>query len=242
MPITSNMDKLSETKELRWDKKNIIMLWEHNGGGLPSTIARTDTTTSTWSVEGSSALTSLASDGLFESLNFALGGGYSQSKSFTATYSFQLEPGRTGRIVFVPMMDHVYGYLTVTAGGDIIPVPGGPPLRSKTITVVDHELCDQFYPTDGGQFELQYQDCVLYVDNFYQGLPPVVLAPGRYDWGTIPNDQISSLRVPPGIKVTLFEHVRFQGRSKVFTADSPYVGDDFNDITSSVIVESLESD
>jgi C1A family cysteine protease len=62
---------------------------------------------------------------------------------------------------------------------------------------------------------------------------------GRYDLEElgINNDTLSSLRVPAGMKVTLYDDVHFSGRSKTFTEDTPYVGNDFNDITSSIIVE-----
>src|SRR5207249_8174109 len=54
---------------------------------------------------------------------------------------------------------------------------------------------------------------------------------------TIGNDQLSSLRVPEGWRVTLFSDARFSGMEKTFTSDTPWVGDDFNDITSAVLVE-----
>ncbi|MBD2194619.1 MULTISPECIES: C1 family peptidase [Calothrix] len=62
---------------------------------------------------------------------------------------------------------------------------------------------------------------------------------GQYDWGQLglDNDSLSSLKVPQGMKVTLYEHVNFSGRSKTFTEDTSYVGDDFNDTTSSILVE-----
>lgn len=53
------------------------------------------------------------------------------------------------------------------------------------------------------------------------------------------NDQLSSLKVPNGMKVTLYEHAGFSGRSKSFNEDTPWVGDDFNDITSSIKVEQI---
>jgi uncharacterized protein YkwD len=59
--------------------------------------------------------------------------------------------------------------------------------------------------------------------------------------GQIHNDTISSLKVPAGMKVTLYSDIHFQGKSKAFTQDTPYVGDDFNDIASSVIVENGNS-
>lgn len=63
--------------------------------------------------------------------------------------------------------------------------------------------------------------------------------PGRYDVGqlTVGNDSASSVLVPPGYKVTLFSNAKFQGTKKVITGDASYVGNDFNDIVSSLIVE-----
>lgn len=68
-----------------------------------------------------------------------------------------------------------------------------------------------------------------------------VLGVGRFDHRQLrlANDSLSSLRVPPGLQVTLHEHKGFQGRTKVFTADAPTVGADFNDQTSAIVVEAL---
>ena len=54
---------------------------------------------------------------------------------------------------------------------------------------------------------------------------------------SIGHDQLSSLRVPPGMIATLYEQGGFNGRTKVFIQDASRVGDDFNDITSSLKVE-----
>lgn len=53
------------------------------------------------------------------------------------------------------------------------------------------------------------------------------------------NKKLSSLKVPAGMKVTLYEEEGFKGRSKIFTEDTPWVGDDFNDVTSSIKVEKI---
>lgn len=53
---------------------------------------------------------------------------------------------------------------------------------------------------------------------------------------SIGNDKLSSIKIPSGLVVTLFEHADFQGRMKTFIEDTSYVGDDFNDITSGVMV------
>lgn len=65
------------------------------------------------------------------------------------------------------------------------------------------------------------------------------LVVGRYDARRlgIANDSLSSLRVPQGLRVTLFEHDGFAGRSKQFGGDAPFVGKEFNDQTSSIVVE-----
>ena len=60
--------------------------------------------------------------------------------------------------------------------------------------------------------------------------------PGRYNIHT-DNDTISSVQVPDGLKLTLYEHAEWQGASKSFTRDAVYVGDDFNDRTSSFVIE-----
>jgi len=79
---------------------------------------------------------------------------------------------------------------------------------------------------------------VIYEHINYEGTSQE-LSEGRYDLETlsIDNDRLSSLTVPAGMKVTLYEHRGFRGRTKTFTQDAPYVGDEFNDITSSITVE-----
>lgn len=54
----------------------------------------------------------------------------------------------------------------------------------------------------------------------------------------IGNDALSSLRVPPGMKVTLYSNAGLQGNAKVFTQDTAWVGN-MNDRTSSIKVETV---
>jgi Ca2+-binding RTX toxin-like protein len=69
------------------------------------------------------------------------------------------------------------------------------------------------------------------------------LAPGKYninDLGSVGNDQLSSLKVPRGLTVILYEYGDFQGKQKVFNSgDYSSVGGDFNDQTSSIEVRVL---
>lgn len=83
---------------------------------------------------------------------------------------------------------------------------------------------------------------IFYEHCDYQGWSSS-LGPGRYDIGSmgIGNDSISSLRVPKGLRVTLFEHGGFQGRTVTFTGDvSCLVQHGFNDATSSIVVEEIQ--
>jgi len=71
------------------------------------------------------------------------------------------------------------------------------------------------------------------------------LGEGRYeshDFGRINNDQVSSVKVPKGMKVTLYEHSGYTGRALVLTKDATadfLTKNKFNDATTSVLVESL---
>lgn len=66
---------------------------------------------------------------------------------------------------------------------------------------------------------------------------------GSYDIHqlTVGNDQISSVKVPEGLRVTLYEHANFRGNHKILTSDTSYVGNDFNDKTSAILVEKVAS-
>lgn len=59
----------------------------------------------------------------------------------------------------------------------------------------------------------------------------------------VPNDSLSSLKLLQPAKVTVFEHDKFQGRSRAFThSRSCLVQDGMNDVLSSVWVEPLDDD
>lgn len=70
-----------------------------------------------------------------------------------------------------------------------------------------------------------------------------VLTPGAYNVGdlTIGNDELTSLKVPSGIRVTLYQHSNWEGNKKIYYMDCSNVGDDWNDETSSIIVEAIST-
>ena len=101
------------------------------------------------------------------------------------------------------------------------------------------------YPTQGahgisgdlGPFGLVAARITIYEHASYGGRSRD-LPVGSYDLAQIglPNDSLSSLRVPAGLKVTLFQDAGFQGNSVTYTESSPSVGS-FNDKTSSIVVQ-----
>ena len=85
----------------------------------------------------------------------------------------------------------------------------------------------------------------LYEHSNYGGRA-VSLEEGSYDYKDIlakgiVNDQISSLRVSNGYKVTIYDDEGFKGKSKEFTGDASYVGDEMNDKTSSIKIEKINN-
>lgn len=54
------------------------------------------------------------------------------------------------------------------------------------------------------------------------------------------NDDLSSIKVPFGYKVTLYRDDNFQGGTKVITSDTNWIGNDFNDAASSIKVEKAQ--
>ncbi|MBK9570239.1 MAG: hypothetical protein IPO53_10185 [Chitinophagaceae bacterium] len=53
----------------------------------------------------------------------------------------------------------------------------------------------------------------------------------------IENDKLSSMQIPSGMKVTLYEHDEFKGKSKTFYANTACLDNEWNDITSSIVIE-----
>jgi len=80
---------------------------------------------------------------------------------------------------------------------------------------------------------------VAFFDDANYGRHIVSLGEGNYDLGAWKNDALSSLRVPSGLRVTLYSDANFSGRQKVLSSDTNYVGNDFNDITTSVKIEKI---
>lgn len=64
---------------------------------------------------------------------------------------------------------------------------------------------------------------------------------GKHAWfgeAGIDNDKVSSVKVPPGYRLVLFEHKDFEGKSRVATGNLSFLTD-FNDMASSARVERI---
>jgi hypothetical protein len=54
----------------------------------------------------------------------------------------------------------------------------------------------------------------------------------------IDNDKLSSFQIPAGMKVTIYEHDNFQGRSQTYSANIACLDANWNDQASSIVIES----
>jgi hypothetical protein len=77
-----------------------------------------------------------------------------------------------------------------------------------------------------------FQDCGYKGKSYY-------LEPGNYRLYQmkIENDKLSGIKIPAGMKVTLYEHDNFGGRSKTFSGHVSCLDVTWNDKTSSIVVE-----
>ncbi len=104
----------------------------------------------------------------------------------------------------------------------------------QTISLIIEELPPSAIPA-AGTF------VTIYKDDF-SGASKNLL-PGQYEFyefGNVGNDQLSSIKIPKGMKVTLYEHSGFTGQKLVLTQDTragTMVANKFNDFTSSILVE-----
>src|SRR5262245_61225975 len=86
----------------------------------------------------------------------------------------------------------------------------------------------------------QYPNTVTLYENCVYGGRRFELEIGNYRTYQmkIGNDKLSSIKVPNGLKVTLYEHDKFQGRSVTYTSNISCLPSDWNESASSIVVES----
>ena len=129
-------------------------------------------------------------------------------------------------------------------------------LDAHTSTVINSISAAEYFAMtlpEGFAIPRRVQHSTLAVEVFthshyateWQGIPGFSqkLAIGRYDNAEnqllIGNDQISSVKVPEGVGVRLYEHAWFQGKTLDLNQDTPVLPAEWNDQTSAIIVYPL---
>ena len=84
------------------------------------------------------------------------------------------------------------------------------------------------------------QNVVTIYDQCNYGGRYKALAPGNYRTYQlgIGNDKLSSIRIPSGMKISLYEHDNYSGKSVTYTSNISCLASDWNKQASSVVVES----
>lgn len=83
------------------------------------------------------------------------------------------------------------------------------------------------------------QTVYLYADCNYTG-QSYTLGVGRYYYYQmkVPNDRLSSMQIPSGMKVTIYENDNFLGRSNTYYSNTPCLEPAWKNMASSIVVES----
>lgn len=90
--------------------------------------------------------------------------------------------------------------------------------------------------TDVPEEDALKSGAVLFYEHKDFGGKVWALPKGNYAWvedAGIPNDQVSSVKVPKGIKLRIFEHKDYAGKAREVSGNISYLGDDWNDKMSS---------
>jgi hypothetical protein len=128
--------------------------------------------------------------------------------------------------------DNGYGKLTSRLNDNCLPAAR----RKPNYIAVD------YYESggDGGAArfvrDIGRATAILFGDGNYGGRGQLI-GPGYTNTGAlgvVGNDAVSSLKVLDGWFLTVYEHGDYGGRSRTFTGDTPWIGNDWNDLVSSV--------
>lgn len=136
-----------------------------------------------------------------------------------------------------------YYQLVARHCGKVVEIPGSSYTSGSWIKTADNTgaNCQQwkFIPASGQDGELAA--ATFYEDIYYGGyavqLPEGTYTQSQLEARGIRNDDISSLQVLPGFRVTVYDGSSLNGDSRVFTADCDWIGVDWNDCISSIKIE-----
>ena len=134
-----------------------------------------------------------------------------------------------------------YYQLVARNSGKVVEIPQSSKGNGEWIKIYDN---NGSHTQQWAVVENRYDEAsavTLYTDKDYKG-KAVTLSEGEYNLSrmglyNLKDNDMSSLKVTPGFKVTIYEDDNFNGKSKSYTASESFVGEEWNDKMSSLKVE-----
>ena len=134
-----------------------------------------------------------------------------------------------------------YYQLVARNSGKVVEIPNSSQGNGEWIKIYDN---NGTHTQQWAVVENRYDEAsavTLYTDEGYKG-KAVTLSEGKYNLSrmglyNLKDNDMSSLKVTPGFKVTIYEDDNFKGKSKSYIASESFVGEDWNDKMSSLTVE-----
>ena len=134
-----------------------------------------------------------------------------------------------------------YYQLVARNSGKVVEIPQSSKGNGEWIKIYDN---NGTHTQQWAVVENRYDEAsavTLYTDKGYKG-KAVTLSEGEYNLSrmglyNLTDNDMSSLKVTPGFKVTIYEDDNFNGKSKSYTASESFVGEEWNDKMSSLKVE-----
>ena len=134
-----------------------------------------------------------------------------------------------------------YYQLVARNSGKVVEIPQSSKGNGEWIKIYDN---NGSHTQQWAVVENRYDEAsavTLYTDADYKG-KAVTLSEGEYNLSrmglyNLKDNDMSSLKVTPGFKVTIYEDDNFNGKSKSYTASESFVGEEWNDKMSSLKVE-----
>ena len=134
-----------------------------------------------------------------------------------------------------------YYQLVARNSGKVVEIPQSSKGNGEWIKIYDN---NGTHTQQWAVVENRYDEAsavTLYTDKGYKG-KAVTLSEGEYNLSrmglyNLKDNDMSSLKVTPGFKVTIYEDDNFNGKSKSYTASESFVGEEWNDKMSSLKVE-----
>ena len=136
-----------------------------------------------------------------------------------------------------------YYQLVARHCGKVIEIPGSSYVSGTWIEIADNTgaSCQQWKLIAVSGEDEGLAAATFYEDIYYGGyaidLPEGTYTQSQLEARGIENDDISSLKVLPGYRVTVYDGSSLSGDSRVFTADCDWIGGEWNDRISSIKIE-----